>query len=438
MTKDRLLFYIYRFIIIGIIFLISLFLVNAFWPVYAYDISPLPSNDKILNSEIIDDIRCDNDFRCEIYGTIVKYDYISNKEIRKELLFLPGEDLSNIEILDNNKWKIYSGKPFIFKDNKVYQIETATTTIEKFIAHQNNLFLKLKYSFIALADSFFAGAGDGWTQHFSANDTWSNIRDGAGTDADWTTGNDLGIAMKTDSTSDKYRYLRRAIFSIDTSALPDDITINSATFYNYIYSKSDDNNWLPNLNVYSASPALFTELSAGDYDSLGIDAYSNFPIAYGDIVENYNSWAFNTTGLAGINKTGYTAIGLRNVNYDVNNIPPTWTNSLGYYFYIRFSEFAGTDSDPYLIIEWEEEPPPEEPVATTTIGFLYPDNMCLNNDLSIICGMTLHYISTSAPAWVEYHYFHIPFFVWVIIFVILLFVLNRFLIEFLIRFRKEN
>jgi len=69
-----------------------------------------------------------------------------------------------------------------------------------------------------------------------------------------------------------------------------------------------------------------------------------------------------------------------------------------------------------------------------------PENMCANNDLSVICSMTEHYGSTtptSSPAdFVEYTFIHVPFFVWIIVFSVLIFLFNRFIIEILIRLRR--
>lgn len=62
-----------------------------------------------------------------------------------------------------------------------------------------------------------------------------------------------------------------------------------------------------------------------------------------------------------------------------------------------------------------------------------------SDDLSIISGMTKHYSTTTAsrtPDWVEYHYFHIPFFVWILLAVPSLWIAQRLIIEFLIRWRK--
>lgn len=59
------------------------------------------------------------------------------------------------------------------------------------------------------------------------------------------------------------------------------------------------------------------------------------------------------------------------------------------------------------------------------------------DELTVITGYTEHYdTSTTTPDWTEKHYYHIPFIVWIIITTISLFIMDRIIIEFLIRWRR--
>jgi len=144
--------------------------------------------------------------------------------------------------------------------------------------------------------------------------------------------------------------------------------------------------------------------------------------------QNYE-FVLNADGEAVVDLSGITPLFFTTDNF-INHTAPSGSSFIDWYY----SEESGTSYDPYLEITLAELPAGE---ATTTIGLLYPENMCVNNDLSIICGMTQHYESTTTePDWVEYHYYHIPFFVWLIIATVSLWIGNRILLELLIRWQQ--
>ncbi len=125
-------------------------------------------------------------------------------------------------------------------------------------------------------------------------------------------------------SADGYRRCHRGIFLFDTSALPDGITITSATFSVYGTSKSRSGAVItPNINVYSSAPASNTNIVAGDYDSFGSTAFSDTPIDYDAwSITGYNDFTLNAAGIAAISLTGITKLGLRNANYDVAATEP--------------------------------------------------------------------------------------------------------------------
>lgn len=164
---------------------------------------------------------------------------------------------------------------------------------------------------------------DGRVWHFvGAGTTWSNLVTGSGVDG-WSSVSVSDAHGFQSHLTALYIEIRRCIYVIDTSGLPDGCVVTGATFSVYGDSKDDASNNLPNSNVYSSNPASNTELEAGDYASVGSVAFCDTPISYGDFsLEGYNDYVFNDTGIAAISKTGVTKLSLRNVNYDVANNPP--------------------------------------------------------------------------------------------------------------------
>lgn len=67
----------------------------------------------------------------------------------------------------------------------------------------------------------------------------------------------------------------------------------------------------------------------------------------------------------------------------------------------------------------------EEETSTTTI---LNSKMPILNDISVITGYTEHYEnSTNTPDWIEKHYYHIPFIVWLFFWLIISFILHKFI-----------
>lgn len=159
--------------------------------------------------------------------------------------------------------------------------------------------------------------------YIDGGDTWANLKA--------TTGNEIGDNSDTRypgispySTINTYVQIERGILIFPTYVLPDDSTIKSSVFSVYGYSK---NNALgdPSANIYNVTTLSDTSISASDYDTCGTTAYCNTPIPYASWNDvGWNNFTLNATGLAAISKTGVTKICIREVNFDVANVEPTW------------------------------------------------------------------------------------------------------------------
>ncbi|NUM25537.1 MAG: hypothetical protein HUU49_02815 [Candidatus Buchananbacteria bacterium] len=327
--------------------------------------------EKILAYGIIDAADTDS---------VVVYNYVSEVKVPQEVYKGLTEDitkrtsnsqtfLKGIQEADNGKkeeeyiTKFYTAPAFEKNGRDWYQIETATTTPEAFVAQTKLTLLDhVKTLFgqkvLAVVVDINALAGDGYVVYSGTDTTtWETVRTAtAGTSSDHT-----GAYAYTgggESPFNSNRFLYRAFFPFDTSALPDDATINSAALVlnsavNFLYPDE----W-GFVTVVQSTQSSVSSLGAADF---GLCGAINSPVegssrVFGtDIGTNpVFSLPFNTTGISWINKTGYTKLGLRE-GHDISGVQPSGgfgVSDVGIYT----SEQAGTGQDPYLEIIYNAAP----------------------------------------------------------------------------------
>ena len=210
---------------------------------------------------------------------------------------------------------------------------------------------------------------DGDAFHQWATISWANLIAGAGTHFESESDNTSISIYSGDyipHNLGEWETLRRPIILFDTSSLPDDATIASAVLSLYGYAKSDNKGWAPDINIYASAPASETELAAGDYDSLGSTPFCDDPITYaGWLTSGYNNFILNAAGLAAISKAGITKFGVRNANYDVAAVEPTWadggTAELNFY-----TAEKGTVYRPKLVVVYNASSYPTDALTRVT------------------------------------------------------------------------
>jgi hypothetical protein len=169
--------------------------------------------------------------------------------------------------------------------------------------------------------------GDVWHEYDSgAGQLWTVIRSATGSAFDDDSDN-AAVYIVADTVTDKWLILKRTILLFDTSALPDTATITSAKVRVRGCEKRDGLSIAPDIVVVSSAPASNTALAAGDYDSLGTTALSNVTTYAAFDAAGWNEFTLNASGLAAISLTGITKFGLRNKNYDIDNVAPAWSNA---------------------------------------------------------------------------------------------------------------
>jgi len=170
---------------------------------------------------------------------------------------------------------------------------------------------------------------DGRVGHYEVL-LWAALRVAAGTSVSDTTDNAEIAYIQSYTVTNYWQYLIRGVFLFDTSALPNDCEILSATLSLFGHSKSNGLNLSTTdfkVNIYASAPFNSNGLAVGDFDSLGSVAFCDTPITYSAFSTiGYNDFILNTAGLAAISKTGITKLGTREVTFDVGGTVPTWSS----------------------------------------------------------------------------------------------------------------
>jgi len=206
--------------------------------------------------------------------------------------------------------------------------------------------------------TFFPEAGGAGTTsdaeagRTGVTETWATIKAGAGNSLTISSVN-IGIDFLARTTSEpNWRILKRPGFTFDTTGISGD-TIDSATFSVFGDQKADPGTNAPKMNVYEFTPANLIIVQE-DFTQFGSTALSDTDItfsAYSTVA--YNDFDLNSTGLTEITafSGGYTALGIREVVYDVGGSTPTWYSDLiDTLMFFDAADVSGTSSDPKLVV----------------------------------------------------------------------------------------
>lgn len=215
-----------------------------------------------------------------------------------------------------------------------------------------------------------AGSGatsvDGFVGRNGVDETFATIRAGAGT-VNNPSNEFLNVNVIGSATNDQYSSLARSIMTFDTSSLTADATISSATLSIYGRTRIDTSSNNPTMDIYASTPAADNNLENADYGQVGTVSQTGSPLTYASYAtEVYNDFTFNATGRGNIDKTGVSTFGVRNENYDVAGVAPTWNTSTVYNTTGYTADTAGTTKDPKLVVEYTtpvtETPRQEDPI----------------------------------------------------------------------------
>lgn len=141
-------------------------------------------------------------------------------------------------------------------------------------------------------------------------------------------------------------------YVFDTSSIPDGATITSAVFSVYSSASGDGSETTnpANGSLVAYTPSSDTAPVAADYQQFGTTKLCDTDVTSATFrgAGGYHSWTLNATGLAAINKTGNTRLGIRPSNdFSDSTAPTARSYALG-----DFAAQTGTSQDPKLVVDY--------------------------------------------------------------------------------------
>ena len=293
----------------------------------------------------------------------MEYLYASDVEVPKE----KGEDISKRtknalffkgKLKDNKQeWtgRFYTGEPFYEENNIWYQTKIATTTPDAFDEQMG--FRSFIEKAFAAEDIDYAGAGDGGLTvqrsdggTYAAN--WDNARGDDGTNISANYGTDTtGYPIMADLAGSPIVNISRGFFTYDTSEMGAGASVTTSTLNIYVIAKgSADNDGDDFIVVIQTTQASGTVLADLDYNNITLntptEGSDRLDISATIATGAYNTWTLDADGKGWIDPTGWTLLGIREGHDVLDNIITVVSGNN--YIQTRFSEYAGTASDPYL------------------------------------------------------------------------------------------
>jgi len=289
----------------------------------------------------------------------VHYLYISDKRVMDEKGEIVSKRTKNARFFEagraisgKQEWKakLYTGEPFYHnkESNTWYLTESDMITPGEY-ERQTRLswWEKLGIAYAASGDPIYSGAGDGHIYRYldcGYVNCWDTIHDYTSGTPNHT-GNNLEVIARNDmhGSYEWEHWIYRGFFPVDTSGLPDDANITSATMNLYCTYKFGS--W--EFRLVEATQDLTWMLKTTDYDECGaVDDPTALATDIALTAGQYNVWTLNQTGLDLIDVEGWTKFGLREWKFDGDDVEPGYNQvSRGTF---SSSERAGTEQDPYL------------------------------------------------------------------------------------------
>lgn len=177
---------------------------------------------------------------------------------------------------------------------------------------------------------------DGVVFRHVAAESFSTLR-AATTGSASSSGSQMIPNLISTTTTDIYQEMARGIMLFDTSSIPNDATIVSASVS--FYPTSTVNDFSQSIGITSGTPASNTDLVAADYavGNFGSTRFATDVSLNSLTVNSYNSMALNASGISAISLTGISKFALR-LSGDIDSSAPTWLSSSASAVIIQTSE----------------------------------------------------------------------------------------------------
>jgi len=201
-----------------------------------------------------------------------------------------------------------------------------------------------------------AGANDpvdGWVGIGGQNSTFPTIRAVAtGNDSNVTNASGTYVYIGASTTSNQFSDLYHGYILFDTSAIPSDAVITSATFSLFGTAKSNGLG-SPDIHVGASNPASNSNLVNADFDKISRTSFGSVTYA-GWSTSAYNDFTLNASGLSNISKgTGARSKFSVQFSWDINNsFTGAWVSSAASSFSAYTADQGGTGNDPKLVVTY--------------------------------------------------------------------------------------
>ena len=240
---------------------------------------------------------------------------------------------------------------YLLKHVAYEEILEPTTFEEKYeiFLHYNNLqrFNHLPTLYLT-SETYFSGSGDGVVR-ISGQGSWAAAHD-AGTGDLATVIGTSGSVICQPQADGGWR-IDRIFIPFDTAAIPDTAALISGSKVSVMLANKSGNFIELDIHLVGTTQADPTTLTTADYDAIDAVDQATAIASSTMVVDVYQEYTLNATGLASISKTGYSLFGLR-TDHDFDNVACTDagsnTTAIGFYL----SEETGTSKDPKLNAEW--------------------------------------------------------------------------------------
>lgn len=199
----------------------------------------------------------------------------------------------------------------------------------------------------------FTPSLDGYVGRGGVNQTFANIRAGAGNDSSYVT-NTGDVQLSATSTTNQFADLYRNITLFDTSTIPAGATISSATLSIYGVNKGNGLGSPPGLLLVSSNPASTSALVNADYSTLGSTDFGS--ATYSSlIVGRYMNISLNASGMSNITKGGISKFGLV-IEWDfVGTFSGTWASLQN--TFMQWNNGNATTNKPILTVNYSVDFP---------------------------------------------------------------------------------
>jgi hypothetical protein len=193
---------------------------------------------------------------------------------------------------------------------------------------------------------------DGYAGRAGQNETWADIRGGAGTTSNDSSGaGGLVIGIKSTTTDNQYEYIYRVAILFDTSSIIAGATKTSGSVRKTAGSTNSTSSWgaglVARLHLCSSNPASNTAIASGDFTTFGTTSFADYWTYSYSMAATAKD--LNADGLNAVTLGGITKYGLRWQN-DLNGTEPTWASAKTIRWQLHGAENTGTDDDPMLTV----------------------------------------------------------------------------------------